>query len=108
MQLKAPDEAEHGLLETAAQHASRRVPTVAPTATAAEVLRGLVGNQFDAANHIVVLDGNQFRGLLKLEVVLAADNDDLVGDLMDGDAPVVAPGVDQEVAVWTAVRPLSR
>lgn len=94
----------HGLLETAAQHASRHVPTVTAEASAAEARRGLVGHEFDSASHLVVLEGDRFRGMLRLEVLLAAADDAVVADLMDRDAPVVTAGVDQEIAAWTAVR----
>lgn len=95
---------EHGLLETAAHLASNRVPTATPHASAAETLRGLVGKEFDSASHLAVIEGDQFRGVLRLEALLAADDDVTVADLMDSDAPFVAPGVDQEIAAWTAVR----
>jgi magnesium transporter len=39
-----------------------------------------------------------------METLLAAADDATAGDLMDPDPPVVAPGIDQEVAAWKAVR----
>lgn len=99
-----PADARQDLLETAAQHASSRVPVVRPTDSADSARRSLVGQSYDAASHLVVLDGERFCGLLRLEDLLAADADTPVSLLMDPDAPVVAPGVDQEIAAWTAVR----
>jgi magnesium transporter len=43
-------------------------------------------------------------GVVKIEDLLAAPGRTVLGDLMDRDAPVVAPGIDQEVAAWRAVR----
>lgn len=93
-----------GLLETAARHATRQVPVVRPDDTAAQARAALVGHSFDAASHLVVLDGERFCGVLRLEDLLAAADTVPVGTLMDAQPPVVAPGVDQEVAAWTAVR----
>ena len=93
-----------GLLETAARHATRQVPVVRPDDTATQARAALVGHSFDAASHLVVLDGERFCGVLRLEDLLAAADTVPVGALMDAQPPVVAPGVDQEVAAWTAVR----
>jgi magnesium transporter len=41
---------------------------------------------------------------LTIEDLLAAPHDSSIGELMDCEAPFVAPGVDQEVAAWHAVR----
>lgn len=100
----APASLSRDLLETAAQHASLRVPVVRPTDSAEWARHSLVGQVFDAASHLVVLDGQRFCGVLRLEDLLAAEGETRVSDLMDPDAPVVAPGVDQEIAAWTAVR----
>jgi magnesium transporter len=43
-------------------------------------------------------------GIARLEDLLAAEASMPMGELMDRDAPVVAPGLDQEVAAWHAVR----
>ncbi len=94
----------HVSFETAAEHACTRVPVFGPTHRAGDVRQSLVGQRYDAAGHIVVCDGVTFRGLVRLEDVLAAPADATLGDLMDRDVPVVGPGVDQEVAAWHAVR----
>lgn len=90
--------------ETAAEHASTRVPLVSPGTTAGEARRGLVGREFDTASHIVVQEAGKFLGILRIEALLTAPDDSLVGDLADREVPVVSPGVDQEVAAWRAVR----
>lgn len=90
--------------ETAAAHAEARVPMAFPDERAEGVRRALAGRRFECASHVVVCDGARFLGILPIEDLLAAPADARAGDLMDGDAPVVAPGVDQEIAAWQAVR----
>jgi magnesium transporter len=68
------------------------------------VRQQLVGQRYETASHVIVCDQQTFRGLVRLEDLLAAPADTTLGDLMDREAPVVAPGVDQEVAAWHAVR----
>jgi magnesium transporter len=63
-----------------------------------------VGQRYDSATHIVVCDAGQFCGILRLEDVLAAPDDSPASTLMDAEPPVVAPGVDQEIAAWRAVQ----
>lgn len=75
-----------------------------PVSTVADARAALIGGEFDTANLVVVHDGDVFRGIVRLETLLSALPDDLIGDLMDTEPPVVAPGVDQEVAAWKAVK----
>jgi magnesium transporter len=51
-----------------------------------------------------VCEADIFRGVLTIEDLLSAPADASVQSVMDEGAPVVAPGVDQEVAAWRAVR----
>lgn len=90
--------------ETAAQNATARVPVASVDMTAAQVRRALVGKEYEAAGHVVALEDGAFAGIMRIEALFAAPDEALVRDLMDPQAPVVAPGVDQEVAAWTAVR----
>ncbi|NTW36339.1 MAG: magnesium transporter [Syntrophobacteraceae bacterium] len=90
--------------ETAAEHACARVPVASPIHRAGDLRQALVGQLYESASHIVVCEGDKFLGILRIEDLLAAPTDSLVGSLMDREAPVVAPGVDQEVAAWHAVR----
>jgi magnesium transporter len=90
--------------ESAAQHATRRVPIASPDATAGELRAALAGAAFESAAHVVVCEGLRFRGIVCIEDLLAARADVTAAALMDADAPVVAPGTDQEIAAWRAVR----
>lgn len=92
------------VFETAAEHLTTRVPVVAPSARAGEVRAALIGARFDTVAEIAVCDDGRLVGLLNVEDVLAAPADALASELMDDDPPVVAPGLDQELAAWKAVR----
>lgn len=94
----------HITFETAEQHACTEVPVATPGRRAADVRQELVGQSYSSASHIVVCDQMKFLGVVTIEDLLAAPADTTLGDLMDRDAPFVAPGVDQEVAAWHAVR----
>jgi magnesium transporter len=94
----------HVTFETAAQHACNQVPVFTPGCRADEARQQLVGQRYDCASHVVVCDRQQFLGVVRIEDLLVAAADTTLGDLMDRDAPIVAPGVDQEVAAWHAVR----
>lgn len=89
--------------EVAAEHASTRVPTAQPTSTAGEVRRSLIGRSYDCASHVVVCEGERFVGIVRIEDLLATPDAAVMSDLMDRNAPSVAPGVDQEIAAWRAV-----
>ena len=90
--------------ETAAAHATVNVPLAHPSQSAREVRAMLHGREYESASHIVVCEGDRFIGIATIEAVLRAHDDATVASLMDSNAPVVAPGVDQEVAAWRAVR----
>jgi len=90
--------------ETAAHHACAQVPIAAPDTPVAVLRQRLAGQRFESASHIVVCERQQFRGIARIEDVLAAPDAAILADIMDRQAPVVAPGVDQEVAAWHAVR----
>ena len=94
----------HMSVESAVRHASTNVPIASPASTAREARELLVARRYECASHVVVCEGGRFVGLLKIEDLLAASPDARLGDLMDRNAPFVAPGVDQEVAAWEAVR----
>jgi magnesium transporter len=91
-------------LQTAQAHLTRNVPIAVPTARIGDVRRSLVGQRFDTVAEIAVCDQGRLVGLLNVEDALAATDGQLVTELMDPDPPAVAPGVDQEVAAWQAVR----
>jgi magnesium transporter len=96
-------ENDHESFETAAQHATRAVPVVEPSARRQEILDSLTGRELECASHVVVCEGERFRGVIRIEEVFSAPAGATAADLMDADAPVVGPGVDQEHAAWRAV-----
>jgi magnesium transporter len=51
-----------------------------------------------------VCEADTFLGIVTIEELLFASADAAIESLMDRGAPIVAPGVDQEVAAWRAVR----
>jgi magnesium transporter len=53
---------------------------------------------------VAVLEGERLVGVLKIEDVFSAPAGTPVGELMDPHPPSVAPGTDQEIAAWRAVR----
>lgn len=92
------------IFESAAAHATTDVPTATPECRAGDVRGWLGRRRYGSASHVVVCTGDRFRGLVTIEELLAAPADAALSTLMDADAPVVGPGVDQEVAAWRAVR----
>lgn len=91
--------------ENAFQLASTRVPRLPPQCSAGEARQALAGQSYDCASHLVVCDDEErLLGLLRIEDLLCAAAESPLAELMDRQTPVVAPGVDQEVAAWRAVR----
>lgn len=94
----------HVTFETAAEHATQDVPVAEAAATAADMRGLLCARRYTCASHIVVLRGARFAGIIRLEDLLAAPADASAASLMDPEPPAVAPGADQELAAWRAVR----
>lgn len=92
-----------GQLRTAAQHASRRVPTAHPDERASHVLNSMRGRQYDSAAAVAVLDGDRLLGLVTIERLLLAPPTEPISHLMDTNPPVVAPSTVQEKAAWKAI-----
>lgn len=91
--------------ENAFRLASTRVPRMPPQRSAGEARQALAGQRYDCASHLVVCDDNErLLGLVRIEDLLGAAPQCSLAELMDRQAPVVTPGVDQEVAAWRAVR----
>lgn len=91
--------------ETAAEHHSSRVPIARPGDTVASVWQSLRGNRYESVSEIVVCDATgRLAGLVNLEDLLQAEDDMSIEAIMDSSPPVVTPGVDQEIAAWTAIR----
>lgn len=92
------------LLGTAAAHASARVPIARPAQSAGEVRAALAGQGYDCADDLAVLEGTALVGVVPIERLLAAPAGARIADVMDADPPVVAPGVDQQVAARRLVQ----
>ena len=90
--------------ETASEHVCRLVPVATPQMTAQSVRQSLEGVHFESATHIGVCDEGKLVGVLRVEELFGALPNTNIGDIMDRDPPVVAPGVDQEQAAWKAVQ----
>ena len=86
------------LLGVAVEHATRRVPVSRPAQRAGEIVEDLLGQEFDCAHDVAVLESETLIGLVPIERLLAADSRARIGDLMDADPPAVAPDTDQERA----------
>jgi magnesium transporter len=97
------DQSAEIAFETAAEHASTRVPLAAPGDSVADIRARLWGRQFDTAAAVPVCDQGQFLGLIRIEDLIVAAGEQRAVDVMDRDAPIVGPGVDQETAAWKAV-----
>jgi magnesium transporter len=104
MPLDPPFAGDHVTFESAAQHVSTDVPVAEPACTAGALRQTLVSRRYDSASHVVVCEGDRFRGVARIEDVLSAPATATLAELMDRDAPVVGPGVDQEKAAWRAVQ----
>lgn len=89
---------------TASEHVCRLVPVASPQTTAGELRRSMTGVHFESATHIGVCDDGKLVGVLRVEELFGALPDMKIAEIMDGDPPVVAPGVDQEKAGWKAVQ----
>ncbi len=89
---------------TASKHVRRLVPVANPQTTARDLRQSLEGIHFESATHVGICDDGKLVGVLRVEELFGALADDRVGDIMDADPPVVAPGIDQEKAAWKAVQ----
>jgi magnesium transporter len=85
-------------LETAASHASTLVPVCAPESPVGTARRALANRRFDSAAAIAVCDGERLVGIVRFEDLLAASDNRAISEIMDADPPVVAAGIDREVA----------
>jgi len=89
---------------TASEHVCRLVPVTSPQTTAGELRQTMAGVHFESATHIGVCDRGKLVGVLRIEDFFGALPDEKIGDIMDADPPLVAPGIDQEKAAWKAVQ----
>jgi magnesium transporter len=69
-----------------------------------DLKNSLQGVHFESATHIGVCEAGKLVGVVRVEELFSASPDAKIGEIMDDDPPVVAPGVDQEKAAWKAVQ----
>lgn len=96
-------------LGTAAEHVVTAVPVFGPEMTAEAARTAMSGGDYGSAVDIAVCETGpagirRLRGLLRIERLLAAPGEVHLDEIADLRPPVVAPGVDQEVAAWRAVQ----
>jgi len=89
---------------TASEHVCTLVPVASPQTTAGELRESMAGVHFESATHIGVCDNGKLVGVLRVEELFGALTDAKVGEIMDADPPMVAPGIDQEKAAWKALQ----
>ncbi|HSO49506.1 MAG TPA: magnesium transporter [Acidimicrobiia bacterium] len=92
------------IFETAAEHLARAVPVASATDTVGAIREGLGGRRFETAAAVAVCDEGRLVGLVRIEDLLAAPEGASVAEVMDGEPPVVGPGMHQERAAWQAVQ----
>ncbi|PXY32020.1 magnesium transporter [Prauserella muralis] len=97
-----PD-ADPDFFGTAAEHATSAVPVGAPRDRVADLLAAMRGRNYDSAALVAVCDAGRLAGLVTAERLLTAPATAELAEVMDADPPVVAPGMSQERAAWTAV-----
>jgi magnesium transporter len=90
--------------ETAGEHVLNRVPSATPESGVEEIRRSLLGDRYDSVTHVAILDGAKLAGVLTIENLFSAPKGAVAQEVMDPNPPVVAPGTDQEVAAWQAIR----
>jgi magnesium transporter len=88
----------------AAALASDLVPALRPEEHAGEVLLRLNGHRFDSVRDLPVCDKDRrVVGVVRIESLIAADDQVAIAELMDPDPPALTASADEEVAVWHAV-----
>ncbi|MFH5832655.1 magnesium transporter [Halalkalibaculum sp. DA384] len=90
-------------LQIATDLATTSVPIVSPGLDATDIQKKLTEQAFECASHIIVCDGPRFVGLIRIEDLYSAGDHLTARDIMDEEPPTIRPGIDQEVAAWTAV-----
>jgi hypothetical protein len=72
------------IFETAAHHATARVPIAAPGQRMNQIREQLMGQRYESASHVVVCDADMFRGVVTIENVLSAPGDMPIESLAAG------------------------
>jgi len=87
---KPPESQTPVTFETAAEHATARVPVADPFRRVGDVRDQLIGQRYESASHIVVCEADTFLGIVTIEELLVASADAKIESLMDRGAPIVA------------------
>lgn len=80
------------------------MPIARPDETVETLRQRLIDRRFDSVADIPVCRHEELVGMVRLEVVLAAQSTDRIEDLMDTEPPTVSPDLAQEQAAWMMVR----
>lgn len=91
-------------LREASAHLTPRVPLARPEQTVGEVRERLLGATFESADDVAVVAEDVLVGIVPIERLLAAAEDEPIARIMDADPPVVSPGAYQETVAWEMVR----
>lgn len=81
-----------------------RVPVARPEQPVGEVRERLLGETFECADDVAVVAEGVLVGIVPIERLLAAAEDEPIARIMDADPPVVSPGAYQETVAWEMVR----
>lgn len=96
-------ERSDGSARTVADHLSNDVPVLPPELTAPGARAALIGHRFESAAVIAVCVDGVLHGLVSIEDLLAARDEDTLGALMNPDPAAAGPATDQEVGAFRAV-----
>ncbi len=84
------------LQTVASGHATLNVPIADPDETVAKLRHRLLGHTYDSVADIPVCRDQKLRGMIRIERVLAANDVEIIADLMDPNPPTVRPSLSQE------------
>ena len=82
-------------LSSAAEFVVLNVSVAEPGETAAEVWQRLRGSMLDSADDLVVVSEGKIAGMVRLEDLIAAEDDTPMSQIMDPHPPVVKPGMNR-------------
>jgi magnesium transporter len=80
------------------------VPVTTRTEKVSDLLRRMMGDEYESASVAAVCEGTRLVGLATIERLLSARVDAAVEDVMDPDPPTVDPATHQERVAWAAVQ----
>jgi magnesium transporter len=89
--------------KTADELSVQNVPVAGPDETAAGVWQRLRGSRLDSADDLVVVSEGKIAGMVRLEDLIAAEDDTPMSEIMDPEPPVVRPGMNRFHAAAQAV-----